>query len=299
MVNVNVLYTNRSAAKRFVDSCESSFKKDVLKVCNNIILNDNSKIITLCGPTCSGKTTTASILTSDLEKKGKRAKVLSVDDFYFDRDEMKSRNISDFESIDAIDINYFQKVIFDLINCIPVKLPIFDFTTKTRNYTEEYAPFDNDVYIIEGIQAMYPEITKLLKNYNPKSVFISVAKDISLCGVEFNRNEIRLMRRIVRDYFYRNSTAVNTMELWSNVRKNEEANIYPFENRADYIINSLLPYEVFVISKYFMDITADYSVSNPGYELIYSLRDRLSTLLTSSITSDMVPQDSVFREFII
>ncbi len=299
MVNVNVLYTNRSAAKRFVDSCENSFKREVLRVCDSIILNDNSKIITLCGPTCSGKTTTASILTADLENRGKRAKVLSIDDFYFSNEEMKAKKVVDFESIDAIDINHFSKVISDLINRAPVKLPVFDFSTKSRSFSEEYVPQDNDVYIIEGIQAMYPEITEILGKYNPKSIFISVAKDISVCGVEFHKNEVRLMRRIVRDYFYRNSTAYNTMLLWTNVRKNEESNIYPLANRADYIIDSLLPYEIFVISKFFLDITENYSASHFEYATIYSLRERVKSLIGSSITSDMVPQGSVFREFII
>ena len=299
MVNVNVLYTNRAAAKRFVDSCENSFKKEILNVSDSLVLNDNSNIITLCGPTCSGKTTTASILTIDLSEKGKRAKVLSIDDFYSSYDEMKLRNITNFETVEAIDIECFSKVVSDLINCIPVKLPIFNFTTKSREYSEEYIPQSNDVYIIEGIQAMYPEITDILSNYNSKSIFISVAKDISICGTEFDKNEIRLMRRVVRDHFYRGSTAANTMQLWKNVRTNEELNIYPYANKANYVINSMLPYEVFVISKYFMDITENYSKSDFGYDTIISLRERLRNLLDSSITPDMVPQGSVFREFIL
>ena len=89
------------------------------------------------------------------------------------------------------------------------------------------------------------------------------------------------------------------MQLWKNVRTNEELNIYPYANKANYVINSMLPYEVFVISKYFMDITENYSKSDFGYDTIISLRERLRNLLDSSITPDMVPQGSVFREFIL
>lgn len=299
MVNVNVLYTNRSAAKRFVDSCENSFKKDILRVCNSVISDSDLKIITLCGPTCSGKTTTSAILTSDLVKKGKRVKVISIDDFYFESNEMTLRNISNFESVDAIDLDCFVDVISKLINCAPTRFPIFDFVTKNRDYSEEYIPQDNDVYIIEGIQAMYPEISAILSEYKTKSIFISVAKDINICGVEFNKNEIRLIRRVVRDYFFRNSSADRTLELWKNVRVNEEQNIYPYANKADFIIDSLLPYEVFVISKYFLDITEGFPSSAYGYKTIESIRERLACLLGSSITSDLIPQDSVFREFII
>jgi len=299
VVNVNVLYTNRNAAQRFVDACESSFEKEVLKVSNNIVLSDNARIVTLCGPTCSGKTTTASILTSDLEEKGKRAKVLSIDDFYFSYDEMQKRNVTNFETVDAIDVEYFSSVISNLMACVPTKLPVFDFTSKKRSHTVEYIPQENDVYIIEGIQAMYPEVTAILEKYDPKSIFISVAKDISICGAEFHKNEIRLMRRLVRDHFYRGSTAVNTMMLWKNVRLNEESNIYPYASKADYIIDSLLPYEIFVIGKYFFDLTEGYPISEYGHNTIISLRERLQSLLCSCITSDMVPEGSVFREFIL
>lgn len=299
MVNVNVLYTNRSAAKRFVNSCENSFKKEVHKVSNAIIASGNTKIVTLCGPTCSGKTTTASILTADLESKGKRAKVLSIDDFYYDIEEMKARKITNFEAVEAIDIEYFASVISSLIKGEPVVLPIFDFSDKKRKFADEYVPADNDVYIIEGIQAMYPEVSEILKKHNTKSIFISVAKDVNICGTEFHKNEIRLMRRVVRDNFYRNSTASNTMVLWKNVRENEEINIYPYSNKADYIIDSLLPYEVFVIGKYFLELTNEYSISDYGYSLIMSLRERIKNLSASCITSDLVPEDSVFREFII
>ena len=299
MVRVNVKYTNLEAAVRFVESCEANFAKEITKTCDSILSDHNIKIITLCGPTCSGKTTTASLLTAAIERMGKRARVLSIDDFYNSEDHMIEKGITDYESVEAIDLELLKKVVDDLVNCRKTALPTFDFKTRSRTPLTEYVPNENDIYIIEGIQAMYPEVSDILGKERVKSIYISVAKNLDICGVVFQMNEIRLVRRIVRDFFYRNSTVDDTMLMWHNVRKNEDKNIFPYSKNADHIINSLLPYEPFVISSYFMDITAGYSGSGKNYELITSLRQRLSKLTGSCITSAIVPMDSVFREFIV
>ncbi len=299
MVNVNILYTNIDAAMRFVDSCESYFKQKIEKICDAVVTGGNTKIITLCGPTCSGKTTTAAMITAALEKQGKRAKVLSIDDFYYDEEQMEKKNITDFESADAIDIELFSKTVCDLINGINTMLPMFDFRERRRRFGAEYIPENNDIYIIEGIQAMYPEIMFILKKYSVKSIFINVSRDIEICGSAFEKEEVRLMRRIVRDYFHRGTPAEKTMTMWSGVRENEKANILPYASKADYLIDSLMLYEVFVISKYFVDITESYNPCQNEYSVISSLRDRLKKLTASCITSAMVPAESVFREFIV
>ena len=299
MVKINALYTNYGAALRFVDNCENEFKRQIDRICNSLIFDSCVKVITLCGPTCSGKTTTATLITSLLEKSGKKAKVISVDDFYFDIEQMIERNVINFETIEAIDVKCFEEAINNLMNGNKTVLPHFDFKTKTRTFGEEYIPSDNDVYIIEGIQAMYPEIISILKRYNVKSIFINVDRSLSICDIDFTNEEIRLMRRIVRDYFYRNTNAEDTMKLWGNVRDNELSNILPYSTKADFLISSLLPYEVFIISKYFNDITECYKDYMFGYERIKSLRARLATLYDSCISSAMVPEGSVFREFIL
>lgn len=299
MVKVNVKHTDIDAAVRFVDSCEANFNKDISKICNSILADPNIKLITLCGPTCSGKTTTAAMLTAAIEKLGKRARVLSIDDFYYDQSVMAERGITDYERVSAIDVELLEKVVSDLIKGDDTMLPTFDFKTRSRAPMTKYVPNEKDIYIIEGIQAMYPEITEILGRDRVRSIYISVAKNLDVCGVVFDMNEIRLIRRIVRDFFHRNSTAAQTMQMWENVRSNEESNIFPYAKNADYVINSLLPYEPFVISGYFMDITDNYSRTDVGYNVINSLRQRLSKLTDSCITSALVPMNSVFREFIV
>lgn len=299
MVSVKVKYKDLSTAKRFVDSCENNFKRKINKTCDSILSNRDIKIVTLCGPTCSGKTTTAAIITAAFERQGKRARVLSIDDFYYDKDMMAAKNITDFEGADAIDIELLRSVINDLISGEKTLLPTFDFKERNRVAMTEYQPDENDIYVIEGIQAMYPEVTDILDKSHTRSIFISVADSIDVCGVYFEANEIRLCRRIVRDFFYRNSTAADTMAMWENVRKNEEKNIFPYGKKADHVINSLLSYEPFVISSFFMDITDNFDPVAAGYSVICSLRTRMSRLTDSCINSAVVPDTSVFKEFII
>lgn len=298
MVSINVIHTNKSAAQRFIDVCENEFRKSIERVASDIISNKERKIVTLTGPTCSGKTTTACLLTQFFEKNGKRARVLSVDDFYFDYDYMKENNITDFEGAEAIDIALFKEVISNLSKGNTTFIPTFDFKERRRISVTEYTPHENDIYIVEGIQTMYPEVTSAIEDIGFSSVFINVDNSVDVCGNIFTREEMRLMRRTVRDYYHRASSPEETMILWKNVRLNEEKNIFPNAVKAEYTINSLLPYEIFIISKFYLEITKEYGKLAAGYDAVESLRKRLEKISDNCIDVDMIPGESVFREFI-
>lgn len=299
MVSINVIHTNTDAAKRFVDVCENEFKRRIEKVATDIISNKSIKIVTLTGPTCSGKTTTACLLTAFFEKNGRKARVLSVDDFYYDSEYMQKNNITDFEGINAIDLELFRDVATNLAKGNTTFIPTFDFKERRRVALTEYTPSENDIYIIEGIQAMYPEITAILGKIGVKSIFINVDNAVEVGGNVFDKFELRLMRRTVRDYFHRASSPELTMVLWKNVRRNEDANIFPYAVRADYTINSLLPYEIFIIGKYYLEVTENYSAVAADYSTVENLRARLEKISNNCITVNMIPDDSVFREFIV
>lgn len=299
MIVLNEIYKNYDRAARFIESCENNFKRTVEKVSESILNSEGVRIVTLCGPTCSGKTTTASILTAYMEQRGKKARVLSIDDFYYGLEEMQKRGITDFEGPDAIDLPFLSETLAKLSKNEKVLLPTFDFTVHDRVSLTEYTPDKNDIYILEGIQAMYPEVRNMLSGIGFKSIFISVSKTLNVCGTRFTKEDIRFLRRVVRDHYHRNTTAEETVHLWPNVRRNEEKNIYPHMNKADYHINSLLPYEVLLLGKFFMQVTENYSRTSRGYALIDSMREKIRPLYDNCITADMIPQESVFREFIV
>lgn len=297
MIKLNSLYENKAEAKQLIADCEKRFNGEVLRVAEEISRRENVRCLTLAGPSCSGKTTAAARLSAALERNGRRARVVSIDDFYYEEAEMKARGVSDFESADAINIPLFSKTVSNLSKGEASLIPTFDFTDRTRAAYTEYIPTPEDIYIFEGIQAVYPEVTAALEPFETKSIFICVNDALDICGTVFEKEEIRLVRRVVRDIRHRNTSPEMTMRLWSDVRQNEERNIFPFAVGQDYSINSLLEYELFLLCPFFLSATEPYPENVCGAKEIFSLRERLKGLLKSAVCPDLVPLSSVIREF--
>lgn len=295
-INVN----NSVEAKEFITSCEERFSAEIDGAIEGVLSHD-VKIITLSGPTCSGKTTTAEHLVRMISESGHRAVVLSIDDFYKDREENERNNTEtkapDYDSVNSIDLDYLREFTKALLAGETVRIPRYSFQEGVRVGYDEYIPEERDIYVFEGIQAVYPEVTELFgENY--KSIFISVADDVSYRGVELSRNEIRLLRRIVRDYQFRNATAEFTFFLWDGVRDNEEKNIFPNAAECDVYINSFLAYELFIIDNYARDLllsVPEESVHRADAEALFN---KISAFDNPYFEDRMIPNNSVFREFI-
>ena len=196
----------------------------------------------------------------------------------------------------AIDFDYFSECVDNISNNRTVASPVFDFTLGKRGGYDSFDAADYDVVLFEGIQAIYPEITALFRNYRHKSIFISVAEDLNLNGMYFTRREIRFLRRLVRDFTYRAASPEYTYELWENVSANEDKNILPFADNADVTVDSLLPYELFVIKPFALTLLRAIPEQSPYFADARLKIAKLNRLET--INSDIVPPDSVFREFI-
>ncbi len=299
MIEIDRIYNTKEEAAAFCSRCEEQFEARLHAISTEIAGLSELRCVTLSGPSCSGKTTTAAKLTGEIERAGRRARVLSIDDFYLDSDEMKRRGITDFEGADSLDLAYFASAVQAIAAGEKVLLPTFDFPLRKRVAYTEYQPDERDIYVFEGIQAIYPQITRILEPFGYKSIYISVEQGANVCGTAFDKNEIRLMRRIVRDFYHRDSSPHYTMALWDSVRSNEEKNIFPYVSGCDYVINSMLPYEIFLIGRYFLHITDDYPADGPHYDWIQDLRGRLRQFSESAVDVSMIPMRSVFREFII
>ncbi len=293
MIKIESLYSDPTAAAAFVAACEKSFDDSIECIADNVLAGTDTRIITLAGPSCSGKTTTAAKLTSFFAKGGRRARVISIDDFYYTKADMDKRGISDYEGPEAIDLELFREVLSCLVSGVAVKLPVFDFRERTRALSPEYIPTSSDIYIFEGIQAIYPQITSVLSDFNSKSIFISVSDDIDIMGTRFSSVDIRLMRRTVRDYYHRGVDVRSTMARWQSVIDNEAKNIYPYVGHEDYTVNSVLPYEIFLMADYYRELADGCDIRE-----VRSLSDKLQCALGSAVSIDMVPMTSVFREFI-
>lgn len=299
MIVIDRIYKTKEEAAMFCRECERQFEAQLRAISAEIAAASGLRCVTLSGPSCSGKTTTAAKLTGEIEHLGRRARVLSIDDFYLDSTEMHRQGITDFEGADSLDLTYFASVVEAIAVGERVLLPTFEFSLRKRIAYTEYQPDERDIYIFEGIQAIYPQITRILEPLGFKSIYISVEQGANICGTEFDKNEIRLMRRIVRDFYHRDSSPQHTMARWESVRNNEEKNIFPYVGGCDYVINSMLPYEIFLIGRYFLRITDDYPAEDPHYNRIQDLRGRLRQFSESAVDVSMIPMRSVFREFII
>ena len=286
--------------REFVQKCEETFEKQ-LEFAAQKIMENGSKIITLSGPTCSGKTTTAMRLISLIEKSGKRVGVISIDDFYKSREilnaESKSRGLSsvDYDSAMSIDLDYFEKCIDGILADKKVMLPVYSFEHGKRlNYYE----FDSKKYsfiILEGIQAVYPEITGHIHT-GFKSVQISVARDVEVNGSTFTSRQIRFLRRMVRDAKFRNAPTQITFEMWGSVSENEDLHIFPYERKCDIQIDSYMEYELFMMKKEVLTLLSDIGKDNEYYSKAEEIREKMSRIF--EISAEYLPELSVYHEFL-
>ncbi|MBQ6892917.1 MAG: hypothetical protein IJN48_01810 [Clostridia bacterium] len=295
----NLNFSSKEEIQRFVNECENRYLSDVKTACN--LAASGGRIITLCGPTCSGKTTTALILDDAFKKLGKELHTISIDDFYYDRSFLEARSREkgiplDYDSPSTIDLELFAKVVEDIDDGGRVTLPRFDFKEGKRIGFEEITVTDGDVFLFEGIQAVYPELTKYLAGHDYTSLFISVEDNLSCFGEEFEKSTLRFFRRLVRDARTRGATAEFTFSLWKSVIDNEVKNIYSNLGGIDFCINSLMEYEISVIKPYVLPLLRSIPFESGHWQEAQTLAKKLENIPV--IDSEFVPRDSVFREFI-
>ena len=298
MKNINVSFRDENEKKKFVLECEEKFHK-YLKEVSKKAVDSGADILLLSGPTCSGKTTLANKIINDFKKKGSRVIVVSIDDFFNDRNDsrvVEEGKRIDYDSINALDFEQLKKTVCDLKEKREFSVPRYDFLTQKRAGFDHYKADDNTVVIFEGIQAVYPEITALFADCDYVGIFSNVNEDVTVNGTYFSRDDIRLSRRIVRDKKFRGATADFSMYLWETVRENEDKNIYPNKNICKIQMDSFLDYELFVLKNYIIEILDEVEQDNVYYGQAISLRKKFEDLF--SISYDYVPNNSLYTEFL-
>lgn len=283
--------------RSFIGECEADFETRLDASVAQACADRTLKVITLSGPTCSGKTTAAKKLIGELEAIGKKVHIVSIDDFYRDKQRIpKKDGKPDLDSIDAIDLTEFERFVGNVFAGEPAALPRFDFISGCREGFEIIDPDDDDMFLFEGIQAVYPEITALLRKADRKSIFICVEQGIDVGGSVFMPNDIRLIRRIVRDHNFRGASPEYTFFLWEGVRENEEKNILPYADDCDIRIDSVMPYEINLMVKYLRPLLQTVGKGSPyraEAERLLAMTDGIV-----SFDSHMIPDGSLYYEFI-
>ena len=296
----NKIYVNNKIDKNFIDMCDKEFDKK-LSLAAGAVFTGKEKIIGLSGPTCSGKTTASNKLAALIGESGAKMKVISLDDFF--KDEFSKAEISrddaeglDFDSPDTMDMELLDKFVDDLFTCGRATKPTFDFKTGTRINYKEITFSEGDVFVFEGIQVMYPQIQKIIEGMDSKILFACPESSISFGGHDFEPNEIRLLRRIVRDRHFRDANVTFTMSLWDSVRRNEEINIFPNIDHNCVRIDTTHAYELHILKPYLEKYLKEVSVSNKYYAKTEEILKKLEGI--EGADSAWVGKNSLYKEFV-
>lgn len=288
-------------ARELIMMCELLHEKEISRIADDITSNGNVKLVLCAGPSSSGKTTFSKRLSLQLKVNGFTPYPISLDDYFVERDKTPLDNDGkpDFESIKALDRELFSKNMNDLFNGKTVELPKFNFKSGKREYKGEFIkPTDKTVLVVEGIHGLNPA---LIKTFDPAliyKIYVSALTQTSLD--EDNRiptTDVRIIRRMIRDYNFRGHSALLTLQMWQNVRMGEERNIFPYQEEADVMFNSALPYELAVLKNFAMPLLLQVDNSTPEYSQARRLIRFLDYFL-SIVDFDVIPSTSIIREFI-
>lgn len=292
---INELAT--SDAKLFINHVENAFKDEFKNTLEHILKRRNEcKVILISGPSSSGKTTFANMLSKALGENGIWSSVLSLDNFYqgIKKVPKLEDGTEDFESIEGLDVKEIKKCLSDIIKTGHADIPIYDFSQMAPSKEKIRIDLPTDgVLIMEGLHAISPVLSEGLEQQNLFKIYINVKGGIRNDeGVFFPPKFIRLMRRIQRDHKYRYTSPEQTIIMWKNVSRGEKLYVRPLRKFADIKVNSLHAYEPCVMAKEMIDLMNEV----PENLNMSVFTEKLKQF--NLIDQDLVPRDSLLREFI-
>lgn len=279
---------------------EALQEKKIAEIAATIAARPELKFILIAGPSSSGKTTFSHRLSVQLRACGLVPHPIAVDNYFVEREEnpVDENGDFDFECLEAVDVELFNKQLGDLLAGKEVVLPRFNFVTGHKEYGSDVKKLGkNDVLVIEGIHCLNPKLTQSLPDENKFKIYISALTQLNID--EHNRiptTDGRLLRRIVRDARTRGASVARTINMWPSVRKGEEKNIFPYQEEADVMFNSALIYELAVLKPYVEALLFGVDRKAPEYVEAKRLLKFLDYFV--GIGSENVPTNSLLREFI-
>lgn len=257
------------------------------------------KVVLIAGPSSSGKTTTSRKLSMFLNTFGLNPKPISLDDYFLPREETPKlpNGDYDFESLRAIDIDLFNNQLKKLLNNEEVIIPTFNFKTGIPEFNKSLKLNDNDIIIIEGLHCLNEELTKSIPKENKYKVYVSPLTDLNVDNYNMvSTSDNRLLRRMVRDNRTRGYSAEYTIKTWSRVRDGEEKYVFPYQEEADFVVNSALIYEIGALRQYAEPLLYNIDINSPYYEEARRLLRFLNMFLV--VPTENIPKESILREFI-
>lgn len=306
LMKINTVYRlnkkiKEGKIKELILFSEAIHEKKIAEIANQIKQRKNVRMILIAGPTSSGKTTFAGKLGMALRVQGIKPVTISVDNYFVEREQnpVDGNGNYDFECMEAIDVDLFNAQLVDLLAGKEVNLPTFDFTTGHKQYLGNQLKLKEDeILVVEGIHCLNDELTNQIAKENKFKIYIS---DLTVLNIDYyNRistTDTRLIRRIARDYQFRNYSALHTLKMWDSVGRGEKKYIFPYQEQADCMFNSSIIYELAVLKDFVVPLLEQIDDTNPEYSDARRLIDMLQ-YFESVKEIDLIPNNSLLREFI-
>ncbi|MCQ2501606.1 MAG: nucleoside kinase [Lachnospiraceae bacterium] len=272
----------------------------ISQIAGMIAERDEVKFVLIAGPSSSGKTTFSRRLSVQLKAKGLNPYPISLDNYYVNREDtpLDENGEYDYECLEAIDLKTFNSDMKALLDGERVELPYYNFKTGRREYRGEFVQLgEDDVLVLEGIHGLNNRMTEMLPDESKFKIYISALTQLNVD----NHNRIpttdgRLIRRMVRDYRTRGTSAASTIARWPSVRRGEEKYIFPYQEQADAVFNSALIYELAVLKTSAIPFLYQIPEDAPEFEEAKRLLKFLDYFV--AVPTEAIPINSILREFV-
>ena len=285
--------------RELINVAEAMHERRIGRIADEIVAR-GAKIVLLAGPSSSGKTTTCKRLAVQLMTSLVTPKMISLDDYFVNREvtPLDETGDYDYESLYALDLERLNSDLSRLLAGETVNLPTYSFEFGCRIEKEKPLKMEpTDVLIIEGIHGLNPELLSSVGASSIYKVYVSALTTLAIDDHNWiSPNDNRLLRRIVRDYRYRHTSALDTIRRWPSVRRGEEKWIFPFQENADATFNSSLIFELGVMKEYAEPILRQVPHNVTEYANAYRLLRFLEYF--DPIPADQIPPTSLLREFL-
>ncbi|MDY6037570.1 MAG: TGS domain-containing protein [Eubacterium sp.] len=286
--------------KSLVQLSEALHEKKIAQIAD-MINQQQKRIILIAGPSSSGKTTFAQRLCIQLQVNGLKPLYLGTDDYFVNREDtpLDEYGEKDYENLNALDIELFNKNMNDLLSGKTVDLPSFDFMSGKKIFGKRFVSIEaNQPIVIEGIHGLNESLTKFIPKEEKFKIYISPLAQINVdVHNRVPTTSERMLRRIVRDNLFRGHSAKSTIATWPKVRAGEDKNIFPYSSEADVLFNSYHVYEISVLRKYAQPLLEAITQEDEEYAEAQRLLQFMQFFRIIE-NDEIIVNNSIIREFI-
>ncbi len=296
LVDLSLINTAGLSSRSFVNHCEFEYESRVYAAAKEVI-DSGKHIVMLTGPSASGKTTTAHKLADKLTALGSKARVISLDNFFKNKEDYPrlENGEKDYENVTALELDLFKKCFRELLEKGRAKFPTFDFQAETRIENAIELVLEGGVVIVEGIHALNPVLLDLLPENSAFTIYAGLREEYAFRGQRIlPTRDIRLLRRMIRDYKYRGHSPQKTIAMWPSVCDGEDKYIKIFKPNADLLLDTSFSYEILIMNSALADFRQYRDNSREGVRLANLLKvfDNIGFLPMGSL-----PEHSMLCEF--